>query len=132
MSMHRLVRQQAMLGACLLVFSAAAAAQGEDEGMRVAKEPVSGQLRPVTAEEAKALGTAAGGNALRAAPGGKSMRSLKAPAARGVTLGAEHLSNMRVVKDAQGHLLEECVEGDAAPLAAPVVQAVQQQGAEIE
>ncbi|MCO5976707.1 post-PEP-CTERM-1 domain-containing protein [Ideonella oryzae] len=131
MSIQMLAVPKPLLCVCLLVLSAAAAAQGEAEGMRVAKDPVTGQWRAVTPDEAKALGaTAAGTNALRAA-GGKSLRSLKAPAARGVTLGAEHLSSMRVAKDAQGHLVEECVEGDEAPMAAPMTQS-QPQGAEIE
>lgn len=131
MSSHMLTARGPLLAACLLVLSAAAAAQGEAEGMRVAKDPVTGQLRPVSPEESKALGaTAAGVNALRAT-GGKSLRSLKAPAARGVTLGAEHLSSMRVAKDSQGHLVEECVEGDEAPMVTPTSQA-QQREAEIE
>jgi len=131
MSIQVLAVRKPWLAACLLVLSAAAAAQGETEGMRVAKDPVTGQWRAVTPDEAKALGaTPAGTGALRAA-GGKSLRSLKAPAARGVTLGAEHLSSLRVAKDAQGHLVEECVEGAEAPMAVPTSQ-TQQREAEIE
>lgn len=130
MSVQVLAVRKPLLAACLLVLCAAAAAQGEAEGMRVAKDPVTGQLRAVTPEEARALGSGAATNALRAA-GGKSLRSLKAPAAHGVTLGAEHLSSMRVAKDAQGHLVEECVEGDEAPMAMPPSQA-QQREAEVE
>lgn len=131
MSIQLLAVRGPFVAACLLVLSAAAAAQGETEGMRVAKDPVTGQLRVLSPEEAKALGaTTAVGSALRAT-GGKSLRSMKAPAARGVTLGAEHLSSMRVSKDAQGHLIEECAEGDESPMAMPVSQA-QQREAEIE
>jgi len=131
MSVQLLAVRKPLLAACLLVLCAAAAAQGEAEGMRVAKDPVTGQWRAVTPDEAKVLGATPAGTAALRAAGGKSLRSLRAPAARGVTLGAEHLSSMRVAKDAQGHLVEECVEGDEAPMAMPTSQA-QQREADVE
>ncbi|WP_225863934.1 post-PEP-CTERM-1 domain-containing protein [Ideonella benzenivorans] len=134
MRIQRASMWQGALGTCLLAFAAGAVAQPDAEGLRVVKDPVTGQLRAPTADEAKALEAAAAGQAsLRATTGGKLLRSKKSPAARGVTLGAEHLSNVRVARDAQGQLVEECVEGDDATLAAPAaVSAGQQGGAEIE
>lgn len=133
MRIQRASMWQGVLGTCLLALAAGAAAQPDAEGLRVVKDPVTGQLRAPTADEAKALEAApagqAGLSAVRAT-GGKLLRSKKSPAARGVTLGAEHLSNVRVARDAQGQLVEECVEGDdAAPVA---VSAGQHGGAEIE
>jgi hypothetical protein len=98
--------------------------------MRVAKDPVTGQWRAVTPDEAKALARPRQGR--RPARCGWQVAALAEGAcSQGRDPGAEHLSSMRVAKDAQGHLVEECVEGDEAPMAVPTSQ-TQQREAEIE
>lgn len=90
-------------------------------GMKVGIDPVTRQLRPLTPAESKALDTAAAAKSstglMRAAPASRIL-AVRPNGARGVVLGAEHLSHARVARQPDGRLVMDCV--DAHELDTPV------------
>lgn len=96
-----------------------AAAESLSAGMRVAKDPVTGELRAPTAEEAKALDNAIqrSGNArlstLNAAP----LRMLQhSSGAVGIEVPESAHSYVVVTRTADGKLKQVCAEGEDAAL----------------
>jgi hypothetical protein len=79
-------------------------------GMRVSVDPVTRQLRAVTAEEARALDRAAP-SALRTTTSRPVALSSRVAGARGVRLGEEHMSFATASRTADGQLQMNCVEG---------------------
>lgn len=99
----------ALIVSCLASWSGVAMAQSE--GLRVGVDPVTRQIRPVTTEESKSLDAVQAAKAVRGEAGGKQLLSSRSKTARGLTLGAEHLSSLTVQKTADGQLAAQCSEG---------------------
>lgn len=108
-----------LIGAAMtLGFSSGAVAQDANDvaqaetqnGMRVSIDPVTRQVRPVTAEEARALDRAAPA-AMRSTSSKPVVLSSRVAGARGVRLGEEHMSFATVSRTADGQLKMICVEG---------------------
>jgi hypothetical protein len=83
----------------------------QDEGVRVSIDPLTKQVRPVTDAESKALERSA--PAATAATKPVTLHSRFA-AARGVRLGAQHMSYASASIDANGKVNMACVEGEEA------------------
>lgn len=129
-----------LLGTALIGVAAGAFAHGDHEstehrptestavGARVAIDPVTRQLRAPNAEELRQLNLSAAavapGVRLKSTP----MMS-KVPGARGVALGAEHLSYSLAVRKADGSIDMECLTGEQLTQAQKALQA---KGADLE
>ncbi len=87
----------------------------------VARDPATGQLRPATAEEAKALRAARAAH-LRAGGSVTSATHTHWSGARGARLTEDFMSYSVVVRTADGKLVELCVQ-DPSTLAAKPAQA---------
>jgi len=102
----------------VLVLAAAPAAQAADgAGMRIVRDPVTGQLRGPTAEEFQAMeaqerkANAGKPAAMRSAP----VEVRRADGSVSVMLDESHMSYSMVTRNADGTLTEQCVTGaDAA------------------
>jgi hypothetical protein len=139
MSLSRFVSVRALIAASLAGVCLGAMAQSQADapaahqqldGMRVVIDPVTKQLRAPTAAEAKAFEDAQ----LSSAKVGSSKPTPVASrfvGAKGMKLGAEHMSYSRAAIGADGKLNLDCVEGTAG-LATPVAGQVQRMEAELE
>lgn len=78
--------------------------------MTAVRDPQSGQLRPATAAELRALGAAELALRPAAAPGPVKLRS---DGRREVHLGEAALTQATVRRESDGRLTMECVEGEA-------------------
>lgn len=128
MSSSRFVSIKALLaaslvGVCGATWAQAQAdapvAQSQLDGMRISIDPATKQLRAPTAAESKALDS---GEALRSAPTKSMPVALRIAGARGVRLGAEHMSYSRAVMGTDGKIHMDCVEGaegNVLPVAGP-------------
>jgi len=132
---------RALIGASLMTVAVGASAQGDldtsasqapMDGMRVSIDPVTKQLRPVTAAESKALDQATV-SVQRSVAKPQAIAS-RTVGAKGLRLGEEHMSYSRAAIGADGKLVMDCVEGDeAASLQArPVAQSLKSSEAESE
>lgn len=117
-------KTSACLIGCALSLNLATAAQAEgvqtaeaastQAGMRVSVDPVTRQIRPVTAEESRALERLAAPAAAAASQRAKPVVVLtsRSTGARGVKLGEEHMSFASVARGSDGQLRMQCQEGD--------------------
>lgn len=112
------------LAVAAFAMSSAAVAGEPSPGMRVFKDPVSGELRSPTAEEAAALESAAPGKALRRAPRGLltgkvSPQSVTAPDGTvSQELDESSLSYTVMTRNPDGSTSMVCVTGNEAAEAA--------------
>lgn len=110
--------------AASVVMSPAASAGEAAPGMRVVKDPVSGQLRAPTAEEAATLDNAGAGRAQRRAPRGLVTGKLNPAAVKHADgtveqeLDESSLSYTVMTRNADGSTSMVCVTGTAAADAA--------------
>lgn len=126
--------QQVSLAAVLTLATMGAQAQTE-QSMRIAKDPVTGQLRALTAEEHKALDAAGKGSVERSKSATARRESASAstePAqivhggptgVRGVRMTDESMSQSIVVRRADGTLQEVCVDPSHAHTVVKALQA---------
>jgi hypothetical protein len=125
-----------LMGVCGGVWAQAQAdapvAHPQLDGMRVAIDPVTKQLRALNAAESKALdGAAASSGSLRAGASKPMPIASRLAGVRGMRLGADQMSYSRAVIGADGKLSMDCVEGaEGAQL--PVAGPVQRVEAELE
>jgi hypothetical protein len=87
------------------------AADTSNAGMRAAVDPATGRVRPVTAEEAKALNALAAASAKRSAA--RAPRSFTTPSgAIGMELDSSHLVYSVATVGEDGKIQMECVTGE--------------------
>lgn len=125
----------ASLIGCALTISLVTAAQAQEaataapsdtnSGMRVSVDPVTKEIRPVSAAESRALDRKSGIDASSLQRSKPVTLTSKTTGARGVRLGEEHMSSAVATRTADGKIQMECMEaGDhaghahAAPAAA--------------
>ncbi|MFL6709475.1 MAG: post-PEP-CTERM-1 domain-containing protein [Massilia sp.] len=99
-----------VLFAALALATGGALAQDAPAGMTAVRDPQTGQLRPATAAELRALGAAQ--LALRPAAAGAGPVKLRSDGRREVHLGEAALVQATVRRDADGKLTMDCVQGE--------------------
>jgi len=110
MTPHPSVRS-CVLFAALALATGGALAQDVPAGMTAVRDPQTGQLRPATAAELRALGAAQLALRPAAAPGPSPVR-LRSDGRREVHLGEASLVQATVRRDADGKLTMDCVQGE--------------------
>ena len=98
----------------LALAAPAASAQAAQPGMAVVRDPATGQLRPATADELRAMQTSAGRPSPSSPPVVAKPPSVRADGVRTATLGERGMVYSVITRGADGKLTQQCLEGEAA------------------